>query len=210
MQQYNFFHPLPASSTQIGVTPRWRIRTLLASILLLSTICLAPSAHAQEAGLVIHDARTELRGTVWYLSARIDYQFNRQILDALQNGIRLTFTLQAEVNEIRNWWPDSEIATLHRDYEISWQPLSRGYLVRSLDSDEQTAHTTLFAALHALGNISGLPLVDTGLLDPDARYEVRLRTLLDQQRLPGPLRILAFWDDDFSLESDWHQWPLEE
>ena len=70
--------------------------------------------------------------------------------------------------------------------------------------------TTLFAALHELGTISGLPLVDASLLDPDARYEVSLRAVLDQQRLPGPLRMLAFWDDDFSLESDWHQWPLEE
>ena len=29
-----------------------------------------------------------------------------------------------------------------------------------------------------------------------------LRAVLDQQKLPGPLRMLAFWDDDFTLESD--------
>ena len=179
-------------------------------MLILCGVGLTPAVVAQETDIVIRDVRTGLRDKVWYLSARIDYQLNRQMLDALQNGIRLTFSLQVEVNEVRNWLPDTEVVALHRDYELSWQPLSRGYLVRNLGTDEQTAHTTLFAALHELGTITELPLVDASVLDADARYEVSLRTLLDQQHLPGPLRILAFWNDDFSLESGWHQWPLEE
>ena len=182
----------------------------MTAMLILCGISLTPAVLAQETDIVIRDVRTEFRDKVWYLSARIDYQLNRQMLDALQNGIRLTFSLQAEVNKVRNWLPDSEVVALHSDYELSWQPLSRGYLVRNISTDEQTAHTTLFAALHELGTISGLPLVDASLLEPDSRYEVSLRTLLDQQHLPGPLRILAFWTDDFSLESDWYQWPLEE
>ena len=182
----------------------------MATILVVWGIFLTPAVLAQETDIVIRDVRTELRDKVWYLSARIDYQLNRQMLDALQNGIRLTFSLQVEINKIRSWLPNSEVKALHEDYELSWQPLSRGYLVRNISTDEQTAHTTLFAALHELGTISDLALVDSSMLEPDARYEVSLRTLLDQQHLPGPLRILAFWSDDFSLESDWHQWPLEE
>lgn len=183
---------------------------LLAAVLFVSGLCITPGSQAQETDIVIRDMQTALRDEIWYLSARVDYQLNRQMLDALQNGIRLTFSLQAEINESRNWWLDSEVATLQRDYELSWQPLSRGYLVRDASSDEQTTHTTLFAALHALGTISDLPLIEASQLDPAARHEVRLRALLNQQRLPGPLRMLAFWNDDFSLESDWHQWPLEE
>lgn len=200
----------PASLAKIRGTCHQHLRALLIVILILGSIGLVPAAHAQDPDIVIQDARTELRDRVWYLSARIDYQLNRQMLDALQNGIRLTFSLQVEVNEVRNWLPDSEVAALQRDYELSWLPLSRSYLVRNTGSDEQSSHTTLYAALHGLGTVTDLPLVDAGLLEPDARYEVSLRTLLDQKNLPGPLRILAFWNDDFSLESDWHQWPLEE
>ncbi|MBM4222157.1 MAG: DUF4390 domain-containing protein [Gammaproteobacteria bacterium] len=197
------------------LTIRHRVRArlyqaLLATVLLVSGLCLAPAAQAQETDIVRGDVQAELRDKAWYLSARVDYQLNRQMLDALQNGIRLTFSLEVEVNESRNWLPDSEVTTLQRDYELSWQPLSRGYLVRDTISNEQTTHTTLFAALHALGTISGLPLIEASLLDPEAHHEIRLRALLNQQRLPGPLRMLAFWNDDFSLESDWHQWPLEE
>lgn len=211
MQQYMQFFPYPATPARTRGARHWLLRNLMmVSMLIMWGIGLTPAVLAQETDIVIRDVRTELRDKIWYLSARIDYQLNRQMLDALQNGIRLTFSLQAEVNEVRNWLPDSEIVALRRDYELSWQPLSRGYLVRNLGTDEQTAHTTLFAALHELGTISELPLVDASLLDADAHYEASLRTLLDQQHLPGPLRILAFWNDDFSLESDWHQWPLKE
>lgn len=206
MQQYIPFLPHPAPPAKSGRVCLWR----RLAPLVLWTACLAPAVHAQETDIVIRDIRTELRDEVWYLSARIDYQLNRQMLDALQNGINLTFSLQASVDKVRSWLPNSEVKALQRDYELSWQPLSRGYLVRNTGTGAQTAHTTLFAALHELGTISDLPLVDTSLLEPGARYEVSLRTLLDQQHLPGPLRILAFWNDDFSLESDWHQWPLEE
>jgi hypothetical protein len=202
--------PYPASPAETPGTGKRLSRALFAAVLFACSLGSAPASHAQETDIVIRDVQTTLRDQTWYLSARIDYQLNRQMLEALQNGIRLTFSLQVEVSEVRNWLPDSEVVNLQRDYELSWQPLSRSYLVRNSDNDEQTAHTTLFAALHELGTISGLPLVDTSLLDPEARHEVSLRALLDQQRLPGPLRMLAFWNDDFSLESDWHQWPLQE
>ncbi|MEO8444676.1 MAG: DUF4390 domain-containing protein, partial [Gammaproteobacteria bacterium] len=95
-----------------------------------------------------------------------------------------------------------------QDFELSWQPLSRGYLVRNKNSGAQRAHTTLFAALNDLGRITRLPLIDAALIDVNEDYEVSLRAALDQQQLPGPLRMLAFWDDDFALESEWYRWDL--
>jgi len=32
--------------------------------------------------------------------------------------------------------------------------------------------------------------------------------VLDQNTLPGPLRLLAFWSSGFRLESDWYVWIL--
>jgi hypothetical protein len=163
---------------------------------------------AQETGLEIRNASTELDAGVWYLSARIDYRLNRDTLEALQNGIPLTFELQVELTRERSWLPDENLAELRQDFELSWQPLSRGYLVRNKNSGDQRAHTTLFAALNDLGRITALPLIDAALLDDAENYEVSLRAILDQQQLPGPLRMLAFWDDDFTLESDWFRWDL--
>lgn len=165
-------------------------------------------AAAQETGLEIRNASTRLENGVWYLAARIDYRLNRETLDALQNGIPLTFGLQVELTRQRNWLPDEDVAELRQDYQLSWDPLARGYLVRNKNSGDQRSHTTLFAALNDLGRITALPLIDAALVDDGEDYEVALRAALDQQQLPGPLRMLAFWNDNFTLESDWYRWDL--
>lgn len=182
-------------------------RTLTALAALVGLLS-GPVIKAQETGLEIRNARTSLAGDVWYLAARIDYRLNRDALEALQSGIPLTFELKVEVDRQRRWLPDVNVASLRQDFELSWQPLSRGYLVRNKNSGDQQAHTTLFAALNDLGRISALPLIDAALIDVNEDYEVSLRAALDQQQLPGPLRMLAFWDDDFALESEWFRWDL--
>ena len=53
-----------------------------------------------------------------------------------------------------------------------------------------------------------LPLLDASLLEDDREYRLRLRAFLDQEKFPGPLRLLAFWRRDWSLASDWYTWPL--
>jgi hypothetical protein len=55
-----------------------------------------------------------------------------------------------------------------------------------------------------------LPVVDAALLDEDRRYDIRVRAVLDTDELPGPLRLLAFWRRDWSIESDWLQWRLDD
>jgi len=179
-----------------------------AALAVLAGLCCAGTLQAQDAGVEIRNASTRLEAGVWYLSAQINYRLNRDTLDALQSGIPLTFELQVELTEDRRWLPDADVASLRQDYELSWQPLSRGYLVRNKNSGDQRAHTTLFAALNDLGRVTALPLIDAALIDADGDYEVSLRAALDQQQLPGPLRMLAFWDDDFTLESDWYRWSL--
>ena len=182
---------------------------ILAALVAFAAVAfLTAPLQAQETGLEIRNASTRLEDGVWYLSARVEYRLNRETLDALQSGVPLTFELQVELTAPRRWLPDVDVASLRQDFELSWQPLSRGYLVRNKNSGDQRAHTTLFSALNDLGRLTDLPLIDAALLDEDARYEVSLRASLDQQQLPGPLRMLAFWDDDFTLESEWYRWRL--
>lgn len=168
----------------------------------------AGNLHALETGLEIRNAGTRLNNGVWYLTARIEYRLNRATLDALQSGIPLTFELQVEVDRTRNWLPDEDVASLRQYFELSWQPLARSYLVRNKNSGDQRTHATLYAALNDLGRITALPLIDAAIIDEREEYEVSLRAVLDQQQLPGPLRMLAFWDDGFTLESEWYRWTL--
>jgi len=179
-----------------------------AVIIVLAAMLCTGTLLAQDTGLEIRNASTRLVDGVWYLDARIEYRLNRDTLDALQSGIPLTFELQVEVARTRRWFPDEDIASLRQYFELSWQPLAQSYLVRNKNSGDQRTHTTLYAALNDLGRIRSLPLIDAAIIDRGHEYEVSLRAVLDQQELPGPLRMLAFWDDGFTLESEWYRWLL--
>ena len=80
----------------------------------------------------------------------------------------------------------------------------------NLNSGEQSSFATLFSALNFLGRVTELPLIDAALLDSDAAYDIRIRAVLSTDDIPGPLRLLAFWRRDWSLESEWYTWQLGE
>lgn len=178
---------------------------LAAGLVMLS---IAPVA-AQEAGRFdIRSAYTSLREGVYFLNARIEYRLSDQALAALESGVGLTLELQIEVSRRRRFFTDPEIATLRQRYHLQFHALSQRYVVRNLNSGEQASFSTLFAALNSAGRVTDLPIIDAALLDRDDRYEVHLRAVLDIREIPGPLRLLAFWLDDWRLASEWYTWPL--
>lgn len=157
----------------------------------------------------IRSASSRLSDGVWFANARIDYQLSDDALEALENGIALTIQLQIEVTRVRRFWTDQKVASLKQSYQISYQPLSERYVVKNLNSGEQNSFATLFSALNSMGRILDLPLIDASILEPDATYEIAMRAVLDQDTLPGPLRLIAFWSEGFRLVSDWYRWKLD-
>lgn len=179
-------------------------------LLALLGLCVAGLAQAQEGRFDVRSAGSRLVDGVYYLSARVDYRLSEEALDALDSGLTLTVQLQIEVQRVRRFLPNAEVATLEQSYQLSYQPLSERYVVRNQNSGEQSSHATLFSALSDMGRVTDLPVIDAALLDADARYAIRVRAVLDQNTLPGPLRMLAFWGDSFRLESEWYTWTLKD
>ena len=147
---------------------------------------------------------------MYFATARIDYRLSDDALEALDSGVALTVQLQIELTRKRRFWLDAGIATLRQDYSLSFQPLSDRYVVKNLNSGEQDSFATLFSALNNMGRVVDLPIIDASLLNPDANYEISLRAVLDQNTLPGPLRLIAFWSSGFRLDSDWYVWRLND
>ena len=168
------------------------------------------AASAQDGSFEIRSAHSRLYDGVYFATARIDYRLSADALEALDSGVALTVQLQIELTRKRRFWLDPEIATLKQDYSLSFQPLSDRYVVINLNSGKQNSFATLFSALNNMGRIVDLPIIDEALLDSNSNYEISLRAVLDQNTLPGPLRLIAFWSSGFRLESDWYVWRLND
>lgn len=183
---------------------------LPAVLLLFALLAPAPGRAQQQSGVEVRSAQATLRDGQWLVSARIDYRFSREVIEALRNGITITFGLEIELAEQRRWWLNSTVVRIRQESQLYYEPLSDGYVIRNTGTGEQQTFTALYAAVRALGRISDLPLVADSELDPEARYEVAIRAALDQEDLPGPLRLLAFWSSGLDLASSWYRWPLRD
>ena len=158
----------------------------------------------------VREARTELQDGVYFLDARIEYRLSSDARRALQSGVPLTVRIEVELLKPRRLWFDSEEAALRQRYQLEYHALSERFTVLNLNSGDQSSFSTLYAALDWLGHVNHLPLIDAALLEPTHEYYLRMRTVLDAEKLPGPLRLIAFWRRDWSLGSDWYRWQLRD
>jgi len=186
----------------------FRAAVIVSWLIALTSIC--SSASAKDGSFEIRSASSQLIDGVYFANARIDYRLSNEALEALDSGVALTVQLQIELRRQRRFWLDSDVAKLSQDYSLSFQPLSDRYVVKNINSGEQDSFATLFSALNNMGRIVDLPIIDAALLDADSNYDIALRAVLDQNTLPGPLRLIAFWSSGFRLASDWYVWRLND
>ena len=192
-------------------------RTFALKFLLLATLVSAmvfAPARAQielphEGLFDVRSAASTMVAGVHELEARLQLILSAEALDALNSGVPLTIELNLEVIRVRGLWVDDLEAALTVTYELEYRPLSQRYIVRNLNSGDQSSFSTLYSALNNLGRIQGLPVIDDALLEPGSAYRMRLRALLSTRQYPAPLRILFFWRSQWQLKSDWYEWTLE-
>jgi hypothetical protein len=190
---------------------RYIDRRLSCALYALFACVWAAVANAQQEGrFEVLSAYTNLRDGVYYLDARILYDLPETADEALRSGVTLTLELQIEVERLRRFpLPDKSVASLLQRYALQYHALSDRYIVRNINSGEQATYATLAAAEAALGNVQNLPVLDASLLEPGARHQISVRATLDIRRLPVPLRLFAFFFEDWRVESEWYRWRFQ-
>ena len=154
----------------------------------------------------IRSAYIEPTDSVYELNATIDFELPEGAREIVREGVPLTLHLEIVVKRQRNYWVDYAVATLEQRYELVYHALSERYLVRNLNSGDQTSFPTLEAALDQLRVVSKLPLLDRALVEDGRRHEVSVRASLDIQTMPDALRFVLFWADDWRQRSEWYTW----
>ena len=208
--------PNPAAARSSRATMGWMgfithlyiSKASIVGLLLCLGIGMTPSAWAGN--FTIRSVETHLHDKVYLLDANIEYQFSEATLEALRNGVPLIVLLDIEVEQERTWWLNKTIAELQQGYLLLYHALTEKYIVNNLNSGAQENYDQLNSALAALGKVKDLPVLDSQLVSKDNRYSVKLKTHLDLESLPAPMRPLAYISSDWRLESDWYKWPLQQ
>jgi len=138
------------------------------------------------------------------LSAQLSWTRNTIVLDALDHGIALDFTLRLRAcGPARMGWRDT-LARVDRHLELRFFPLSRRYQLRDLDRNETRTYEARALLVAAFEDLRlALP---AGFVRPDTQsYTMRID--LERERLPGALRLPALLDANWRLSSGEYAWP---
>jgi len=187
------------------------LRTIVTFVLFISIYIFSYPLYAEDknTGFSIQSLETSLEDRVYLLSAKFNYHFSSEAIEALEHGVPLLIIVDIEIRSPRWWWSDSTIADLEQGYLLLYHALSESYVVHNLNSGTQNNFIRLDQALEFLSEIKKLPILDAKLLTPDKEYYLQVRTHLDIESLPAPMRPLAYISSDWQLESDWYEWPLQ-
>jgi len=175
-------------------------------VLALVGFVVAPNAWAED--FTIRKANVELIDQVYYLNASIDYRFPSKVLEALHKGVPLIIRIDIEVVRTRNYVWDESVAGLSQRYLLSYQPLTQQYKVSNLNSGALQNYTSFPEAVSELGDVKELPIIDRKLLLDHEEYKVRLQAGLEIERLPVPMRLLAYVTPDWHLNSNSYTAPF--
>ena len=195
------------SDTTVAVNTRYSGRNRWCLSLLVALCLVVVQSYARETR--ISNVRTLLADGVYRIGARVDFEFNETLHDALHNGVPLLIELHIEVLRQRRWfWPE-RVAELRQRFELQYHALSRRYLVSNYSTGVQHSFSSMNDALEYIGNVYDLPLIYAKLLEHRQPYIVRMRAELDVESLPTPVRLWAYLGSAWSLKGDWYQWHLE-
>ncbi|ADE16834.1 conserved hypothetical protein [Nitrosococcus halophilus Nc 4] len=175
--------------------------------LLLLGLLISMSGVASET-FNVRTASTQLVGGIYRLHAQIDYPLNEEVRKAVKSGIPLIVNQEIEILRLRRWlWPKT-IKEITLRYQLRYHALSEQFVLLYLSQDRQRAYPNLSAAIKSLSTIKDYPLITQEELEPHQRYRVRLRTRLNIEDLPAPMRPIAYLSPQWHLDSPWFSWLL--
>lgn len=164
-------------------------------------------ADALDGVLEVRSAYVNIDKGVFLLHARIEYPVSPAIRTALQDGLTLTFDLDARVDRDRRFWFNANIVDLSLRRELSYHAVSDRYVVRDTKSGDQESFPTLDGALDFLGRVDAWPILVEPQLD-NGTYTISVRAGVRRGHLPNSLRAILFWTDDWARVSEWYSWLL--
>jgi len=173
------------------------------ALLLFATVTIAddePDVEIEFASLLLQDE-------TYLLDAHINYNLSEQAIEAVNNGVTLTFNVDFSANKPRKWLWNEELFEVRFPYQLKYHTFAETYQVINLTTSLQLNFSSLEAALSSLGSMSELPLYNLPTHEGFAP-NFTLQAYLHIKSLPLPMRPLAYVTPGWYLRSDLYKWQL--
>ena len=140
------------------------------------------------------------------LSADFAVTLTSILVEALDKGIALYFTIDFELARPRPLWFDEKVGDWSLTWRVSWSPLTRQYRVANGPLGQ--AFDSLPDVERFIGKLNSRRVLDARRLSPGTRYVASIRERLDVSLLPKPFQVSALASHEWQLSSDWHRFDF--
>jgi len=180
-------------------------------VILLFLAVFNTASYAAE-HFAIEQANLTLTKQGYKLNAKINYPLTPRIIEAIDNGVPVTFTqtirISRELPVVGSLSPWRQTVWEHTlDHQLRYHALSGQYILQTLDSDQQHNFLSLASALTEMGNIQDtLLFIPTNL---QGYKQLEMMTEIDIHALPTPMRPGALISSKWQIDSPWVpiEWP---
>jgi len=174
--------------------------------LIFTLACITNSAYANTINIKSTHAYTEEKS--YYLDALFDFALTEEANKALRHGISLEIHTHFQLRINREWLWDKTISEKIIIYKLEHKPLTGNFLTINLKTGLRRSYNNLDAALSHISLISKMELFKQSILHKDKNYVARIRTFLDIESLPSPMRLQAYFSQSWDMSSEWYEWKV--
>ena len=185
----------------------WRSPVL--SVLIGMLISVASMAQ-DEPAFNIKTARFTMQDTLLLLDSTIEINLPGYINKALDQGFAVPLMFEVEVRIYNKYWWDEKLLSLKQQYQLHYLPMLSSYAIYDLNANHRTYFNSRQKAVQYLKVIYAYPMFDINNINQSGRIYMRMRTGIDIERLPLPLKSSSLWDNDWGLQSDWFEWKVDQ
>ena len=173
-------------------------------LLALMLFAFQPLAMAAGSSITVKSADMLEVEDNYEVNALFDLSLAKEVEEALNKGVSLTFLIEFQLTSPRKYWFDSVAASEHSKVTLSYHALSKQYLINR--DNQQQSFVTLAEAKAELGIISDWPVIKRSALNKDASYKAVLLIRLDKSKLLKPLQVDAISSEVWNISSLPYSW----
>jgi len=139
------------------------------------------------------------------VSLKVKGAFNKNMDEAILNGVPATFSFFIILYKKRSVWADKYIGELNVNQTLKYHNLKNHYIVkRSWEGNKPHVTESFEEAKQMMAEIYELEFMPLKKLKKGRRYEVLAKAELDRVTLPFFLDYILFFASLWDFETDWH------
>ncbi len=142
------------------------------------------------------------------VNAGVEWAPSPAVLEALEHGVGVPIRVTTRVSRHHRWFATMDRDRNHR-FEVRYLPLVRSYQLTELKTGQVDSYPRMGMLVDALRQRRNW---HTGLTRAEAverDWQVEIRAELDRTRLPSPMRLPVWFDDQWRAVSPWQGWLVD-